>query len=119
MAEFVRWGTDCYMEFLASRKLHNAIAVTNGLSKLEDVKCRLLVNTSEVDRFVQLNKFDRDIKVRNARMLGILNLLFDAIIDHHKGVDNSLVGVEEGRRTGLRQPSGQQLHDTPIHVRKQ
>jgi hypothetical protein len=95
MAEFVRWATDCYMEFLASRKLHNAIAVTNGLSKLEHVKSRLLVNTFEVDRYVQLNNVHRDINVRNARMLGILDLLFNAIIDHHKRVDKSLVGVEE------------------------
>jgi hypothetical protein len=95
MAEFVRWAIDCYMEFLASRKLHNAIAVTTDFSKLEYVKNRLLINTFEVDRFVQLNNLERDIEVRNARMLGILDLLFHAIIDHRKRVDKSLVGVEE------------------------
>ena len=62
---------------------------------MRSVRNRLLVNTSKVDRSVQLNDSDDDVNFRHDRMLEILSHLFNAIIDHHKKVSNSRVGVEE------------------------
>ena len=95
MAEFVRWATDAYMDFLDTRGRYSESAAQWGLLKMRSVRNRLLVNTSEVDRSVQLDDSDDDVNFRHDRMLEILSHLFNAIIDHHKKVSNSRVGVEE------------------------
>ena len=77
MAESMRWATDSYMDFLASHVSLSEDTARLGLLKVDKVKNRLLVNTSDVDRFVQRNDLDRENHFRNARMLEILAHLFN------------------------------------------
>jgi hypothetical protein len=95
MAQSVRWATDVYMGFLDTRVNYTQSAARHGLSKLTDARNRLLANTSELDRSIQLNDSDRDVNFRNARILQILQDLFKALIDHHEGVRDSRTGVAE------------------------
>jgi hypothetical protein len=46
MAEFMRWATDSYMNFLASHVSLSENTAKLGLLKIDKVKNRLLVNTS-------------------------------------------------------------------------
>jgi hypothetical protein len=95
MAEFVRWATETYMDFLDSHRDYMERTAALISPKLSDVQNRLLANTSEVDKFLQLNNSDREVRFRIARMLQILHSLFKAIIDHHQRVPNFRIGVEQ------------------------
>lgn len=91
----LRWATDCYMDFLSSNVRFSDNTAKLGLLKIDKVKNRLLVNTSEVDRSIQLNDLDRDNNSRFTTMLEILTHLFNAIVDHHRKVLDPRVGVQE------------------------
>jgi hypothetical protein len=95
MAEFMRWATDCYMDFLVSHTRFSQNTAKLGLLKIDKVKNRLLVNMSEVDRFIQLNNLERDNNSRFTTMLEILTHLFNAIVNHHRNVLDSRVGIQE------------------------
>lgn len=66
-----------------------------GLVNIDRVKNSLLVNTSEVDRFILLNSLECEDSARFAKMLRVLTHPFNAIVDIHRKVLDSRVGVQE------------------------
>ena len=95
MAEFTRLPTDSYMDFLASHVSLSENTAKLGLLKVDNVKNRLFVNTSKVDRFIQLNDLDRDNRFRNARIIEILANLFNSVVDRQGKALDSRIGVQE------------------------
>lgn len=98
MAEFVRWTTRTYMDFLDFMHLNDKIlnsAAHSGLMKLGGVKNRLLVNTLEVDRTIELDGLDPLLRDQTWALLDVLRMLFGAIVNHHKYDPDSRMGVDE------------------------